>query len=739
MPKYAPLASTIAAIIATSAPYSLAGTEANIFALEEIVVVAQKREESLQDAPLSVSALGAEQLETLGISDLSDLTSGAIPSLKVQPFFNGNSTLVLAMRGIGTSDAEQITKDLGVGVYVDGVYLGRSTGLSLGLADLAQIEVLKGPQGSLYGRNSLGGAVNMISQKPSGELNFKQQLNFGNYDHFKSVTHIDLPEAMGVSTKLSYVTSRRDGLVENSYPGAQDFSENDSEGWRLALNWSLSDELEVDYSYEKSKLTTTSNYFTFTHILELAPGFQLFDNSLLDDGRQDQARFPLPLEASTVETSGHSLVATWDASSNVTLKSITAYRDMEEDLYAQFGGVLATGFNTQSQTNQDQISQEFQIIGSAERLEYIAGLYWYKETADYTAVQYGTLAFSPTLPDGTPFFGVPVFSAPELFVTNAGNRADVETKSWAAFGQVSWTPPILNDQLELILGLRYTDDSKSALRSQFLGQPTDQTFDFETTRVDPTATISYHFESDVTVYMRYATGYRSGGANSRSEDFAVYDEEEVVSWELGAKAEFMNGRVRVNAAYWDTTYSDKQVDFPNPANPAATATINASNGNVELSGLELDISAMLTENLRMDLTYEYMGGSIKEQLNPFTNGFDKFEIQSLPRHNGTLSLDYSFKPFSFGRLSANLNYISSAAYFQNPANFVHHNSKDLINARLTLSDVSLGANRGDLKVALWGKNLTDKEYLATGLQTGFSGAAVWGDPRTYGVDIAYEF
>lgn len=705
--------------------------------LEEVVVTAQKREESLQDVPIAVSALGQEGLKTLGIDNLGDLTAGYLPSLKVQPYFNGPSILVLSMRGVGSADPEQITKEMGVGVYIDGVYLGRTQGLSTSLADLERIEVLRGPQGTLYGRNSLGGAVNLISRRPSGEFGFEQTLSFGSYGYLKSLSHLNLPVTDNLAAKVSYLHKEKDGWVDNDDPGSENFYYEDSDGARLALSWNPIDTVTVDYAYEQSDIETTMGYFQFTDLPEIAPGMTFFDSSLVEDSRREDARFGLPLKPTETESEAHTLIAEWHFSESASLKSITSFRELDEDLFTNYGGVFATGLNIQRDTHQEQWSQEIQLLGNTPRLEYVVGAYWFEEEADMDNREFGTIAFNPATGPNA----IPVVVGPELFILDPGTRVSAETESWAVFGQASWTVPgpMLNDRLKLTLGLRYTHDEKRSARSLAYGVPDTSKAKFDASRVDPMASVSWQWTENFSSYLKWASAYRAGGTNLRSTAFSPYDEEELTSTEIGIKSEWLDNRVRINAAIFDTSYEDKQLDFPNPMNPVETATINATNGDVEISGLELEVDAMLTEALRVSLRYNYLDASIEPQLNPFTGTQDRFEVQSAPRHSGSVQVQYDFPVTPIGLPSLSLTYTSSDDYFQNPQNFAHNDGWDLLHARLSLTEIRLGSLAGEFEVALWGNNLTDEEYITNGVSQAISNSALYGEPRTYGVDFRYYY
>ncbi|MEH6593778.1 MAG: TonB-dependent receptor, partial [Halioglobus sp.] len=219
--------------------------QAGGLSLEEVIVTAQKREQTLQDVPISVAAFNNEMLTTMGIDELEDL-GAKVPNLFLNAFNNDPSAVRMFIRGIGQNDV-QLTQDPSVALYIDGVYVGTSIGSGMETVDLERIEVLRGPQGTLYGRNATGGAINMISQRPDpGAVGFKQAFTVGNYDQFKSRTAVNVPLWDEAAVKVAYLHSERDGLVENKGEG-DDWAEEFRQAWRLDFSAAITDNLMLDY------------------------------------------------------------------------------------------------------------------------------------------------------------------------------------------------------------------------------------------------------------------------------------------------------------------------------------------------------------------------------------------------------------------------------------------------------------------------------------------------------------
>ena len=234
--------------------------EAPRVGLEEVVVTAQRREESLQDAPIAITALSDEQLELRGITDFGAVAA-ATPSMSLTPYPSSTNTLILYMRGQGVADSMQITSDGSVALYQDGFYISRPQLSTFDLADIDRVEVLRGPQGTLYGRNTTGGAVNLISKRPSGELDFKQELSMGDREYFRTLTALDLPTWHGLSTKFTYLYSRKDGVVDNLNEFSRDYQEEHQRAGRVALAWDGGGAFTADYFFEIGKIESTPIYY----------------------------------------------------------------------------------------------------------------------------------------------------------------------------------------------------------------------------------------------------------------------------------------------------------------------------------------------------------------------------------------------------------------------------------------------------------------------------------------------
>lgn len=707
--------------------------------LQEVVVTAEKREASLQETPISIAAFSTQDLENLGLSDMGDIGK-SVPNFEITPFPNSKSALVLFIRGVGNNES-QLTQDAAVGVYMDGVYVARSTGLAADVADIERIEVLRGPQGVLYGRNTTGGAVNIISAKPTGEFGFKQTFSGGEYDYWRSQTQVNLPEVAGISVKLSYDQSAKDGYRHNEGRGP-DFEDEEKNGGRVAVRWAASDSLTVDYNYDVSKIRGPQGYYQILevpagardYLLNQGIGAGIVDGFMLptlrqyaSDKRESRGWWTQPVRPSETDISGHNLTLTWELDS-LTLKSITGYRQLTENVYQNYSGnPLIEALNFDYRAKHRQVSQEFQAIGEAleGRLQYVGGLYWFKEQGHEREFD----------------------TSSGFVVENRWIKSNNE--AWALYGQMTWTPPVLNDRLDITLGARYTEDTREASKDSRVyfvqarhGEETYSNF-------NPSLTVNYRWTDDLSTYAKVVSGYKAGGFNSRSTEAGFlrpYDEEEVLSYEIGMKSTWLNNRLRANLSVFYNDWKDMQQNFILvPGTPFLTDTFNAGSATTE--GFELELTAVPTDGLQISLSYAYTDAKFKSVEDVAGTygpvGGDIAHLYTMPyapRKSYSVAVDYAFEPWSWGSLSLNVNYSwrDDTVGTAPPQDGFDLPDYGLWNARLTLADVAAGPG-GSLKFSLWGKNLTDEEYLLHSLGMGSTNMGWFGEPRSAGIDITYEY
>ena len=721
-----------------------AETGASSSRLDEIIVTAQKREESLQGTPISIAVLGSQDLEKRGVTSLGDFGSGAVPSLRITPVTGRPSSMNVTMRGINPGDATQISRDPTVGIYVDGVYLGRAQGLGAEMFDLERLEVLRGPQGTLFGRNAVGGALSMVSKRPTGKLGLDLTAGIRNFDGRNVKAHLNLPEFAGFSIKLDGVWSKRDGWVNNKLEGAKDWYGTSRRGVRASVLWEPTSNLNFLYSFDKSRDSSVSGYSQIGAKLPGAPALPpLFS---VESKRVREGRVGVPLEPSVGKVMGHSLQANWDITSNLTLRSISAYRKLSQGQFDNSGGLLQPYtpngvFSRMSyaDVHQNQYSQEVQFLGTFDHFKFILGGFYYRENADEIAYGPFTAQFNG---DGTDYTLLPFILGP------GGSRwpdraSDVHTRSKAIFGQATYTPPILDERLHLTAGLRWTHDRKWGEMSKLRGATVSIPFEFSSKRLDPSFVVAFDWTDSINTYVKWGRAYRAGGANSRSATYRAFDEEEVSTWEIGAKTELFDRRVRFNVAAFQTRYGNRQVDFINPANPSNIETLNAPKSTT-IKGAEFDLTARLAPGLTFTGSYVFMDWEAAVDRNPFSNAIQRGGVTYTPRHSITAAIDHEFEPFDGMTLSTHLDTVYSSSFYTGGITSPKTGSYAMLNGRVTLGDIELGSDSVKLAVSLWGKNLTNTQWEVFQFNVAGPGLAnltntYWNEPRTYGVEARVTF
>lgn len=711
--------------------------------LEEIVVTAQKREESLQDAPISIAVLSGSDLQTKGLESLGDFASGVIPSMRVVPSGGYRSSgLSVTMRGINPGDTFQVSRDPTVGIYLDGVYLGRAQGLNTEMFDLERMEVLRGPQGTLFGRNAVAGAISFVSRRPTGEFGADVAFGVGNLDNREVKAHINLPEIAGISVKIDGIWRKRDGWVNNSLGGQRDWNEIDRRGLRVSALWQPVDDLELLYSFDISRDAGTTGYPQLGYFLPDAPPLPPIFS--LEPRPVDVGRAGVELRPSVGKVQGHSLHASWTVNDNLTVRSITAYRKVDQNQFDNSGALL-TAFTpngvfsrmSYAEVDQDQFSQELQLVGTFERLNFVLGGFYFEEDATDLAFDEFTARFNAT---GTDYTLLPVVLGGPRYPARA---SAIKAKSKALFGQFTYTPPVLDDRLHLTAGLRWTDDEKTGGLTALRGVPVDLPLEFTSDRIDPAASVAFDVTDDINTYVRWGRAYRAGGANARSATFAPFGEEELESWELGAKAQMLDNRLRLNVAAYRIDYRDRQVNFVNPANPSNNETLNAP-GSTIIKGVEVELTALPAKGLMLTGSYAYTHSKAPIDTNPFTGVEQPFAITYTPSHSASGAIDYEFAPFDFGTVTAHVDAIYSGSFLTGGIEHPATGPYFLLNGRLTLGDVELGTSGNRISFSLWGKNLTQERYEVFQFGLGGRGLSnigtvVWNEPRTYGFEFRFQY
>ena len=767
--KTLPLAIMLSAASATTATAAM---------LEEVVVTAQKRQESLQDIPIAMNAFDAKNIESMGLNSAKDIGL-ATPSLQMPTYPTSSNNLALFIRGVGNADSIALTKDNTVGLYYDGIYAGRNSGLLADLSDLERVEVLRGPQGTLYGRNTTSGAINFITAKPTGEFGFKQAFTVGDLGVFRSVTNVNLPDVGGFKAKLTAAFSDRDGWVENDGPNKlpggeyEDYYSEDKEGYRLALRYDGIEGLVVDYAFDYADMTTGAPYFQYAGDIGGADAAGTpITNSFID--RLEETRTPTGgtrqayyLPPTETEVKGHNLTISYELNDSLIVKSLTGYREFDDNSSMNFSQAFgdAGGLEINTMTEHEQFSQELQLLGTYDRITFVAGLYYLDEEGTQTERQFldrstvdstGIFALDLTsTPAPTPcsVFGqggngagglAPACTAPftatfPLFLGQYAMTSDIESS--AAFGQLTWTLPIPGNPLDITAGLRYTEDERSTERTNddwAFNSYAPGMAESDLDELDGSLVIDYKIVDNISIYGKVATAFRSGGAGRNSLDYSQgFDKETLTSYEFGWKMELADRRLRLNGAIFQMQIDDIILDnLPDPVNnPQFVDVFNS--GEAEINGVEVDILAVVTENFTIGFNYAFLDHEIKDAI--FPDGSDRTnrtELVWAPDHAYSFIADYGI-PLNFGLLNLHLDYSwqdDQLALANTEFGRVEVEDYGLLNARISLGDIAVGESR--LQVALWSRNLADEDSVNYRIGTT---STTHLQPRTIGADIVLEF
>jgi iron complex outermembrane receptor protein len=749
------LALSIAAILPAMAhadeaePTPDAASSRDVVALDQVVVTAQKRATNLQETPISVSVVDAEALKDRSAISLGSLADGSIPSLRVTPFATRSSALNIGIRGIGASgDANQPARDAGVGVYVDGVFLGRSQGLGSMLYDVDRIEVLKGPQGTLFGRNTEGGAISIVTKEPTGEFGGSVTAGVSNYSGYNSALHLDLPKVGDVSFKIDAVQAKRGGTVDNPMEGEKDFNSYDKRGARLSALWQPSDDFSALYAFDRSYDATTPYY---TQVLVAGPYLSPLQKAGASEDRRDSAILGGPQQDNIGRTNGHLLNLSWTLNDNLELKSISSYRELEQgqfdmglvDAISAYGGA-GTPFGRYSlaQVYQHQYSQEFQLIGNTSQVQYLVGAFYYHETAGDNAQTPNMMVWGP---GGNSYTLNPATNPLNLDTVRIDRASKAWTDSLGLFGQATWTPAAL-EKLHLTAGGRYTKDDKNGILYIVNGASTDLSFDDSWSRFDPMVNIAYDLGQSAMVYAKYSTGFKAGGANSRSTTYTAFDPEEVTAFELGLKSQFWDNRARLNLALFDSTISHKQVDFtlpfdPNSGETRTTMVTTNALSDAKSRGAELEFSVMPVDNLTLSFNHAYTDIDALSAIDPFGAGVE-VTVQPLlaPKNASSLAIDYLVPFANYSALKFHLDGNWSDGFYTSEYDQTLTDSSFVVNARIALVDVPLDDKGATMNFSLWSRNLLDEEHLFYKLNNAALGqTGIFNDPRTFGLDVTVHF
>lgn len=742
----------------------------------DIIVTATRREQTLQKVPLAVTAFSADTLVKRNISSLGDIQNGTIPGMQLVPFAGSSTLLAVTARGVGTSDTTQGTQELPVPIYIDGVPMGRAQGSGLDLIEPERIEFLRGPQGQLFGRNAEGGAIQYVARRPSGKFGFDVSGQVGNYAMNRERVRVDLPEFANIKIQFSAVHNQHDPFTVNKpkgvYSKQASYGFLDSTGYRAAVEWSPSTEFRANYSYDNSKIKDGQPYGVWVpvDIIGRPPFSPMPPGDNHYPSRVNEPAFNEPFHS---YARGHSLTLQYQPSTAITLKSITSYRESGRHGSSTLSDALIAGgsstgvllANAREDIDAKQWYQELQGVGTWEHFNVTAGLTYFNEK-----VQDGRLSRLTGSGFNPPALGLsPATLAGciglELCTTSVSQQ-HAKTNSYGAYIQGTYTPPILDDKLELTAGVRYSNDKKVAIRTyiQPLALPPilpsapsgalPPPAVFKAKRWDPAFVVKYNFNNDVNVYARYASGYRAGGANVRSSTFTSYGAEVNKAIEVGLKSRWFDRRLTLNVAYFHNHIVGQQLAIQEApsTNPSLTNTLNVKKP-VNVSGVEIEANLHVAKGLSLSANYSYTHAKKWVEFdNPITVAVDPTRFYSIqtPKHAGSVAADYESPSFGFGKLVFHADYEFSSKYWTTPGGLLIASlgptysrpttRTNSLNGRVAIDDIGLGGAKA--QVAVFAKNLLQDTHYVYGFDGAASGGGfmeVLTPPRTFGVELRIRY
>ncbi len=706
--------------------------------VEEIVVTGLRRAETVLETPAAITALGAEELRDKGISDIADIQH-LVPSLQYGEFLGRRQ---VAIRGIG-----EFVDAPGVMVSIDGVVQAIASSSQLSQLDLARVEVLRGPQGTLYGRNSTGGAVNFISAKPTEELEGHIKIGYAEYDHksIEGVVSGSLGERVGVRLAVNHLDAG-EGWIENLQPGEDDLMMGEKTNARLTVVADLTDTLDATFTYGRSQSEGAWDHWAMIvphfalgvasglpaqNVLTTPPSEILFTDEprkIYNRGDSDSDR----------EFNSYSLTLNWDIG-DMNLKSITAYQDWSDEFLNPADGTSLGLFDRLYTAQNETLTQEINLSGTNGSLDWIVGVYYMDDEKESRL-----------------FFDFP---APALFPLPVPIQLDIDqpffnTESKSAFVDVTWS---VSDRVRLGAGFRRTEDDKEEghifpILAKFppapvpIAQPCgpavfEQEWDESANTIR--ASIEYDLNDTSMVYASYSEGFKVGGVNA-SDCNPEWDPETVDAYEIGYKASFNNGATTLRAAAFQYDYSDFQV-----AQVIGIQGVITNAGDADILGLELELSSLLNENWSINAGLTLLDTEYGDFLNTDTlrAGLGVLQNKGNPLSyapDTSINLGFTYTtPLNFGGEAGGELSVSVDASYRSRVYYREFDQKGDSTDPYTIVNLNINWRSTDELYAarLFARNLTDEEYVSNiqGSNTTYGRQGTWNMPRQVGLELTRFF
>ncbi len=704
--------------------------------LEEIVVTAQMREQNLNDVGIAVTAFTGDDILRLGMTEPVDLAAQT-PNLNINNTF-GAGIANVSIRGIGLNDYA-VNNNPAAGIYIDDVYLVSPAMLSFQLFDLERVEVLKGPQGTLYGKNTTAGTVKFVSRKPTEDTNGYVNIEYGRFDRFTLEGAIGGQLADGFNVRAAVQTVQQGEGYQFNRTTGKDVGEIDRTSWRIQADWAAADNLDILLNVHGGQDNSDSVLFNINNLLDPT------DDAFFDDVFSSAGGGKIFQD---IDTSGASLLIDWGLSDQWTITSVTGYEKYSRFYQEDRDGSALIHLDGFFDNEIEQFSQELRATYVGDRSVIILGAFFGTDDVN-TRDQFDAT-------DLLPLFGLGGS-------TGVGNFYRQETTSRALFAHTEWQ---LNDSFNLNIGLRYTKDEKDfsnaftfivtpdlATGGGFLcpllpaGDPgVVNVFDGVQIQCFPTVSSNYDVSDvsgkigidytgfeDTLIYASVSTGFKSGGFQGQltfnPADLAGFQEENLLAYEIGLKSRFANRRVQLNGAVFFYEFENLQFYGPLFDSPFGPLFGIANVGDADVSGAELELTWLAAEGLDVKVGLGLLDTKLTSSVLPgVAVGSD---LPNSPKTNFNTSIDYKWDVGS----SLVGDFLLAAAYKDDVSYDIVRQPAEtledgywLINARLGLS----GA-QGKWSVYLWGKNLSDERYRTQVSTTSVGFAETWGQPVTYGV------
>jgi iron complex outermembrane receptor protein len=721
--------------------------------VDEVVITARRREENLKDVPVAVSAVGEAALERAGGTDLT-IIQQVTPNATVQVARGSNSTLISFIRGVGQQDPLWGFEP-GVGLYMDDVYVARPQAAVLDVFDIERIEVLRGPQGTLYGRNTIGGAIKYVTKRLSNEPELSLKGAYGSYNQVDVLAQGSVP--IGDTFAIGGAVARytRDGFGENLTTGAEHYNK-DVTAARVSAEWRPSEDLFFRIAGDWVQDDSNPRHgYRETQALDVL-GNPIPGGAPLSDVYDTKSGAG---DSNDVRARGLSLTAQWNINDQLTFKSITAYRDGDTDTVIDFDGLPAAILDIPAYYADDQFSQEFQLTYTGDRVQGVAGIYYFDGHAEG--------AFDTILSQA----GIVI-----------GTAGQVDTKSFAAFADVSID---VTDRFKVSLGGRWTRDEKegTVFRANYLGATkspvlggtprapllvrSDYTNDKAFEQFTPRVSLSFDLTEDLTTYISYSQGFKSGGFDMRGDVVLTpatvngYEPETVDGYEIGLKGSFYDGGITFATALFKSEYKDQQVTTQVPAG-ASIASFVDNVGSSDMWGWEFEGRFRFSDNLSAGVALGYIEAEFNEferfypagSINPLTGavvpvGGVTLNIAKLAKFQNTPPWTMNFNAtYTVDDVAGGTLAITPLASYRDSFSMFEFAAPALDEESYWLYDLSAvwTAPGGNWKVSLIGKNITDERYRvggynfpqSAGVLFGNSVSGFYGPPATITLGVEWK-